>query len=145
MTLADIIELYSQYRVGSAETDDITDAQLSTLKTNAEARLARIISSRTFSAGELEELTAFLVCDVLENRHGKGTIVSESVKDASWKSQVKTSSSWLDRVYAVLSEYDAEHGEITDISAAADVGGVRRTDSYVPELMQGYTDEYEGV
>jgi len=142
MALADIIELYSEYRVGAAATDDITDAQLAILKTNAEARLDRIIGSRTFSTGEYEELTAFIVCDILENRHGKGTIISESVKDSSWKAQVKTSSAWLDRVYATLSEYDSEHAEISDLSA---LDGVRRTDSYVPEIMHGYSDEYEGV
>jgi len=145
MALADIIELYSEYRVGALATDDITDAQLATLKTNTEARLDRIIGSRAFSTGEYEELTAFIVCDILENRHGKGTIISESVKDSSWKSQVKTSSSWLDRVYAVLAEYDSEHTEISDLSAVADIDGVRRTDSYVPEIMHGYSDEYEGV
>ena len=49
------------------------------------------------------------------------------------------------RGYAALSEYDSEHAEIADLSSVADIDGVRRTDSYVPEIMHGYSDEYEGV
>jgi len=138
MTLADIIELYSDIRVGSAATDDITDTQLATLKTNAEARLNIILSGRTFTTSAYEELTAYMVLHILKLRPGKGVIVSESVTDSSWKSSISTSSAWMDEIYSRIAEYDSNVGTVTDLSEEADIDGVLRDDHYIPGLSEGH-------
>ena len=137
MTLADIIELYSEYQVGTG--GDLTDAQLVTLQTNAEARLNRLIGSRSFSDAEYEEMTAYVVLDILENKPGKGTVTEEKIKDYSWKAKVTTSSYWLDQVFAKISEYDIA------ISSDIDIGdGVIRYDAYSPDVIDAYRDDSGG-
>lgn len=148
MTLADIIELYSEFKVGSAATDDITDAQLATLKTNADVRLARIVGSRNFASSETEEMEAYLVLDVLTNRAGKGVLVKDSVKDASWEVQkINSTSSWMDLLNKKIEEYDKAMNIGIDLMSSGDLeAGVRRNDDLIPELMDGYIvpDEEKG-
>jgi hypothetical protein len=134
VTVIDIIHARSKFRIGPDSSCDRTLSEFTTLETLATLRLSKIAGSRTFSANETAEMKALIVLDMLQNEHGKGTIIQESMKDDSWKSNVKTSSQWMDELYQRISEYDQDIGFVLEL----DTSGVLRDDHYIPGISENH-------
>jgi hypothetical protein len=100
-----IIHARSKFRIGI--DGDKSNSDFAVLESSAISRLNRIIGTRAFSADEKTEMTALIVLDMLQNEHGKGTIISETITEDSWKSKVNSSSQWMDELYTKIAEYDA--------------------------------------
>jgi len=81
MALADVIETVSNYRVGSASTDNMTDAQLSLLTSLTSERVTRL--NPGFTSNELDLFTAYIILDAWENRTPQ--VTDKTVKDTRWK------------------------------------------------------------
>ena len=127
MTLADVIETFSEYSVGSEETDDISDAQLSILQAGTSDRVTRL--NPGFIGNELSLFTAYIILDAWENRPGTGPITEKTVKDTRWKvKDPSNSSSWLDLAYRMIAEYKSTQNTTLSVS------GVARCDSKMKGL-----------
>jgi hypothetical protein len=105
--------------------------ELESLETMATNRLNNLIGSRTFSVDQLTEMKGLLICDMLKNKPGKGVIVQESVKESSWRANVRTSSYYMDEVLAIIRDYDKKVN--LDITTDA----VHRLDSYKDGIIDG--------
>lgn len=135
LTITQIIHARSSIFLISPDDGDIDPGRIEILTTLATNRLTKLIGGRSFSTDEITELTALVVMDMLQNEHGKGTVISESVIDNSWRVNIKTSSPWMDEVLAAIAEYD---NHINNTSDGTSTDGVLRDDSYSSELTDGY-------
>lgn len=107
MTLADIIELISKYKVGDTATDDITNAQLSLLESSTSARVTRL--NPGFTSNELLLFTGYICLDAWESRSPE--IVEKTVKDTRWKvKSSSTTSQWMDKALQMRAEFISTNG-----------------------------------
>lgn len=129
LTIAKAIELRSEYIIGV----DIKESDLPYYVKMAGNKLNSIIGNRAFSADQLTELKALMICDIVKNKPGKGTIIQESVTDSSWKSNVKTSSYFMDEILTIVTDFDNDISEV-----AINIDPVRRSDSHISGVVDGY-------
>lgn len=131
LTVTQIIHARSLFII-SPEDGDIDPSRIEILTTLATNRLTKMIGGRLFTADEITELTSLIVMDMLQNEHGKGTIISEAVTDNNWRVNIKTSSQWMDEALAMVAEYDAmiaEHA-VTVSTTSLNFDGVYRNDAH---------------
>lgn len=132
-TITQIIHARSSIFVIGPEDGDIDPGRIEILTTLATNRLTKMIGGRSLSTDEITELTALVVMDMLQNEHGKGTVISESITDNSWRVNIKTSSPWMDEVLVIIAEYDAK------VSTTSLVfGGVYRDDAHCAHHRRHY-------
>jgi hypothetical protein len=129
LTIKQVILSRSEFNVGVDGT--ITQERLDVLEVMATNRLNNLIGSRTFSGDQLIEMKGLLVCDMLKNKSGKGVIVQESVKENSWRANVRSSSYYMDEVLAIIRDSDKKVN--TEITTTA----VHRSDSYKDGIIDG--------
>lgn len=135
LSITQVMHAISRFTVGP--DGDVNSERLDILTILATNRLNTIIGSRSFSADELTELTALIICDMLQNEHGKGTVTQEAVTDSSYQVNIKTSSRWMDEVYTKCAEYD-NNNQMNSTSDYASADGVLRDDSYPSSITDGY-------
>lgn len=104
MTLADVIETVSIYKVGDTATDNITNAQLTLLSALTSAQVTRL--NPGFTGDELLLFQAYLILDRWENRSGKGQITEKTVKDTRWAVKgTSSTSAWMDLAKQMIADY----------------------------------------
>src|SRR5665647_3184961 len=119
--LEDLIELYSEYKVGSATTDNITSTQLTLLESSTASQLSRL--NPGLSGTELSVFKMYLILDVWETKSEDSEIASEQIGDHRWTfSKSKTSSRWMDKALSMIATYKPEFG------------GVERSDSRMSSM-----------
>jgi hypothetical protein len=129
LTITQVILSRSDFRVGINGT--VSPEKLDALTIMATNRLNNLIGSRVFLADQLTELKGLLICDMLKNTSGKGVIVSETIKENSWRANVRSSSYYMDEVLAIIRDYDKKTN--TDITTDA----VSRSDTYIDGVVDG--------
>lgn len=135
LSITQVMHAISRFTVGP--DGDVNSERLDILTVLATNRLNKIIGSRSFSSDELTELTTLIICDMLQNEHGKGTVMQEAVADNSYRVNIKTSSQWMDEVYTKFAEYD-NGNQTNGTSDYASADGVLRDDSYPSSITDGY-------
>jgi hypothetical protein len=128
LTITQVILARSDYKL---ESLGIGLDRLESLETMATNRLNNLIGSRTFTADQLTEMKGLLICDMLKNKPGKGVIVQESVKENSWRANVRTSSYYMDEVLAIIRDYDKK------VNVDITIDEVHRSDSYKDGIIDG--------
>lgn len=132
LTVTQIIHARSMFII-SPEDGDIDPSRIEILSILATNRLTKMIGGRPLTADEITELTALFVMDMLQNEHGKGTIISEAVTDNNWRVNIKTSSQWMDEALAWIAEYDAMVS-----TTSLNFGGVYRDDAHCGHHRRHY-------
>lgn len=132
LTITQIIHARSMFVISPAD-GDIAPDRIEILTALAANRLTRMLSGRSLLTDEITELTALVVMDMLQNEHGKGTIISEAVTDNNWRVNIKTSSQWMDEALAMIAEHDAM-ASTTDLNFA----GVYRHDAHCEHHRRHY-------
>ena len=132
LTVTQIIHARSMFII-SPDDGDIDPSRIEILSILATNRLTKMIGGRPLTTDEITELTALFVMDMLQNEHGKGTIISEAVTDNNWRVNIKTSSQWMDEALAWLAEYDAMVSTTSLI-----FGGVYRDDAHCEHHRRRY-------
>ena len=127
MTLADVIETVSTYKVGDTTTDNISNAQLTLLTSLTSATVTRM--NPGFTGDELLLFRAYIILDIWENRSGKGQITEKTVKDTRWAVKASSSTSvWMELAKTMIVEYKQEK------SVTVCPSGVARCDSTMKGL-----------
>mgnify|MGYP000938514380 CR=1 FL=1 len=107
LTLPDAILAESFFKVTVGIGGQITTEQLTLLENHVADDVKNFIGIRTITDDTKTRITACFILDIYANKGGKGTIVQETVTDASWKSQIKTSSQYMDRAYSLRDNVDS--------------------------------------
>lgn len=107
LSVSDAISAESFFKVTVGLAGKITNEQLSTLQALVADDVNNFVGNRTITADVKTRITACFILDLYANKGGKGTIVQESVTDASWKSQIKTTSQYMDRAYTLRDNADS--------------------------------------
>jgi len=124
LSLSDAILAESFFKVTVGLGGKITSEQLDLLETYVTDDVTNFIGNRTITDDLKTRITACFILDLYANKGGKGTIIQESVTDASWKSQIKTSSQYMDRAYTLRDNADSTIDEL-------DLSGVTRDDASI--------------
>jgi len=124
ITISDAIYTESFFKVTVGFGGKITSEQLTLLQAHIADDVNNFIGNRTITEDLKTRITACFILDIYANKGGKGTIVQESVTDSSWKSQIKTSSQYMDRAYALRDNADSTADEY-------DLSGVTRDDASI--------------
>jgi hypothetical protein len=122
---SDLISSISPYSVGAA--GDVTSAQLSTLITLAEKKIAMEKPSDLNSDAE-DYLTALIVCDFIERKLGKSGLASESIGDYSYSKARGDKSSYIMEYESELEQYSIEQPST----------GIKRADAPDRTMMKNY-------
>ena len=122
---SDLVSSISPYTVGAA--GDVTSAQLTTLITIAEKKIAREKPSGLSSDAE-DYLTALIVCDYIERKLGKSGLASESIGDYSYSKARGDKSSYLLEYESELLQYSIEQPST----------GIKRADAPDRTEMKNY-------
>ncbi len=125
LTLPDAILAESFFKVTVGIQGIITIDQLTVLEAYVADDVNNFIGDRAITEDLKTRITACFILDLYANKGGKGTIVSESVKDSSWKSAIKTSSQYMDRAYTLRDNVDDSNPDEFDLS------GVMRDDASI--------------
>lgn len=124
LSVSDAIQAESFFKVTVGTGKTITNEQLTLLQTAVADDVNNFIGNRTVSTDTKTRITACFILDIYANRGGKGTVVQESVTDASAKYQIKTTSQYMDRAYSILTNVDSKPDEF-------DLSGVTREDASI--------------
>jgi hypothetical protein len=124
ITISDAIYTESFFKVTVGFGGKITSEQLTLLQTHVADDVNNFIGNRTITDDLKTRITACFILDIYANKGGKGTIVQETITDSSWKSQIKTSSQYMDRAYTLLANADSTADEY-------DLSGVTRDDASI--------------
>jgi hypothetical protein len=130
-TVADVIMLNSPYSVGMSNCDFTPDS-LEKLEEMVQDRVTNIISGRTVTDAQKTFITGFTICDLYRNKPGKGTLLSSSIKDDSWRVKITSSSYFMDQIKAVLTDFDS-----FTASNKVSLDGVRRDDACKNGVVDG--------
>ncbi|MDD4588862.1 MAG: hypothetical protein PHG06_00335 [Parabacteroides sp.] len=125
LSLSDAILAESFFTVTVGIGSKITNEQLVSLQSLVADDVNNFVGNRAITVDVKTRITACFILDLYANRSGKGTIIQESVTDASWKSQVRTSSQYMDRAYTLRGNVDSTLPDEFDLS------GVTRDDASI--------------
>jgi len=123
ITLADAIYTESFFKVTVGIGGKITSEQLDLLETHVSDAVNNFIGTRTITEDLKTRIAACFILDLYANKGGKGTVVQESVTDASAKYQIKTTSQYMDRAYTLRDGSDTSNYKFAS-------SGVTRSDAY---------------
>ncbi|MEN6293161.1 MAG: hypothetical protein ABFD07_14260 [Methanobacterium sp.] len=123
LTLSNAILVESFFKVTVGVGSTITTEQLSLLESGVSGDVSNFIGNRVISDDIKTRITACFILDLYANKGGKGTVVQESFKESSWKSNIRTSSQYMDRAHTLRDNIDT-----TDYKFAS--SGVTRSDAY---------------
>ena len=147
LTLADAIYVESFFKVTVGSPGTITTEQLTLLQSEVAESVTNFAGGRNLSEDLKTRITALFILDLKQNGHGKGTIIKETVTDSSWQTNIKSSSSWMDRAISLRDEFDVANSA-KNISTSP----VIRIDSHIDGVVEGppyrgnnypYADELE--
>lgn len=123
LTISNAILAESFFKVTVGIQGKITNDQLTILEAHVAGDVSNFIGTRQVPDDIRTRITACFILDLYANKGGKGTIVQETVTDASWKSNIKTTSQYMDRAYTLRDNFVTSNYK----SASS---GVTRSDSY---------------
>lgn len=109
ISLPDAISAESFFKVTVGTMGKIPLDQLLILEAHVADDVSNFIGPREVTDDTKTRITACFILDIYVNKGGKGTIVQESVKDSSWRSNIKTSSQYMDRAYTLRDNVDRNH------------------------------------
>ena len=147
LTLADAIYVESFFKVTVGSPGTITTEQLTLLQSEVAESVTNFAGGRNLSEDLKTRITALFILDLKQSGHGKGTIIKETVTDSSWQTNIKSSSSWMDRAISLRDEFDVANSA-KNISTSP----VIRIDSHIDGVVEGppyrgnnypYADELE--
>lgn len=107
LSVSDAISAESFFKVTVGLGCKITNEQLTSLQALVADDVTNFVGNRIITADVKTRITACFILDLYANKGGKGTIVQESVTDSSWKSNIKTTSQYMDRAYALRDNSDS--------------------------------------
>lgn len=122
ISVSDAIEAESFFKVTVGTGGKITTEQLTALQTYVADDVNNFVGTRAVSTDVKTRITACFILDLYANKGGKGTVVQESVTDASAKYQIKTTSQYMDRAYSLRDNSDSNNYKFASV-------GVSRSDA----------------
>jgi hypothetical protein len=127
LSITDALAAETFFKFSVGVTGTITSAQLITLQAHIASDLDNFIGNRSVTADLRTRIEACFILDRWFNRGGKGPITEESVKDNRWKTQLKTSSPYMDSAYSYLEKADLK---VSDSDFTSVGSGVVSDDAY---------------
>lgn len=143
LSLSDAIEIESFFKVTVGSSGTITTEQLFLLQSGVTDAVNNFIGNRSLPDDLKTSITALFILDKYQNKHGKGPIIREAVKENSWQVNIKSSSVWMDRAVEYLRDFDTN-----TVAKNISTDPVIRIDSRMDGVIDGspYRGEiYPGV
>ncbi len=138
LTLSDAILAESFFKVTVGTGGRITNEQLTLLQSYVAEDVKNFIGTRTVADDIKTRITACFILDLYANRSGKGTIIQETETDGSWRSQIKTSSQYMDRAYTLRDNSDSNNYKFASSGVTREDAPVTMNrDANIPRFLFG--------